>query len=196
MAFWKRRKCGVIKKIIRGCQEREVGREEQVEHNHFFSQQKLSFKYFLRDTSDLTQNIRQEMALYITSRLKETWKVSMLVWQRTDTCPHLFPFILRSHAVCQKAEVCVWSSMWWWGSWQTLEEKRNISTQFFSSRFFFILDLSNFVCMSVLSVCISMPHVHAWWLPRSGVCVASPGTVVTECCELLCGCWRPNLWAL
>ena len=46
--------------------------------------------------------------------------------------------------------------------------------------------------MGVLFACLSMYHVCAWclWWPEEGI--GSPGTGVTDSCELPCGCWELN----
>lgn len=43
--------------------------------------------------------------------------------------------------------------------------------------------------MGVLPICMSVHHVCAW-CPRKGV--GSPGTGVSNGCELPGGCWEPN----
>jgi E3 ubiquitin-protein ligase NEDD4 len=39
---------------------------------------------------------------------------------------------------------------------------------------------------------MSVYHVHAWCPQKSEKAIRSPGTVVTDCCELPCGCWKSN----
>lgn len=52
------------------------------------------------------------------------------------------------------------------------------------------------MCMYVLSECINVHHVYAWY-PHSQKKVSdAPGTVVKNGCELLCGYCESNLGPL
>lgn len=35
-------------------------------------------------------------------------------------------------------------------------------------------------------------HVCAWCTQKPEDCIRSPETIVTDCCDLPCGCWKPN----
>lgn len=49
-----------------------------------------------------------------------------------------------------------------------------------------------FMCISVLPACMSMHHVRAWCPQRSDEAIGSPGTGVTDGCELPRGYREPN----
>jgi hypothetical protein len=51
------------------------------------------------------------------------------------------------------------------------------------------------MCMSVVPTCMQVHHICAWhpWRPED---IRSPGTGVTDGCELLCGCWELKLGPL
>lgn len=51
-------------------------------------------------------------------------------------------------------------------------------------------------CISVLLACMSVHHIHAWCLLRSKEGIGSPGSEITDGCELLCGYWDLNLDSL
>ena len=50
------------------------------------------------------------------------------------------------------------------------------------------------MCMSILSVRISMHHMCAWYPQSSGEGTGSPGAGILEMdsCEPPCGCWELN----
>lgn len=50
----------------------------------------------------------------------------------------------------------------------------------------------NFVCMGILSVCMSVHHLCAWYIQRLEEGIAFPGTGVTDGYKLSCGCWDSN----
>lgn len=47
-----------------------------------------------------------------------------------------------------------------------------------------------FVCMNILSICLSVYHMHAWHLWKPEEKVGFLGTEIAEDCELPCRCWE------
>lgn len=52
--------------------------------------------------------------------------------------------------------------------------------------------LLNLMCMGVLPACLPVHHVYCWYLKEPEDGVSSPGTRVTDICELLSGNWELN----
>ena len=50
--------------------------------------------------------------------------------------------------------------------------------------------------MGVLPACMSVHHKHAWCLQRPEEPARTPGTGVSDGCELAWGCWELNLGPL
>lgn len=48
------------------------------------------------------------------------------------------------------------------------------------------------MCTGVLPLCLPIHHMHAWCPQRPEEDAGSPGTGVTEDCELLCECSKLN----
>lgn len=51
-------------------------------------------------------------------------------------------------------------------------------------------------CVSVLLAYMSVHYIHAWCLLRSKEGIGSPGSEISDGCELLCGYWDLNLDSL
>lgn len=52
------------------------------------------------------------------------------------------------------------------------------------------------LCVTVLPVCMSMPHMCAWCLLRPKECIRYPVTKVMNGCEPSSQYWEPNLGSM
>lgn len=67
----------------------------------------------------------------------------------------------------------------------------NLIIGYYSNRFSISLKTLYLMCMKVLSRCTFVYH-NAWCLGRLEEDIRSPGTQVTDRCELLFHCWESN----
>ena len=133
-------------------------------------------------------------------------------WASACVCAHTYACTCKQH-VCVVREYA-YMAVWVWGSENNLLglvvsfHHLHSNTGYFRVQYnwgclkFFLQGLWGntychnhtkmlsgpyFTCIGVLHTCMSM---HAWHLTEEHV--GSPGTGVTNDCELLCGCWEPN----
>jgi hypothetical protein len=78
---------------------------------------------------------------------------------------------------------------------ETSSPTRTIAFRFFFLICYFLMHFY-FLCMSVLSQCIYVHHMHAWCPQKSEEGVRVPGTRVMSICEPPCGCQELNLGPL
>lgn len=58
--------------------------------------------------------------------------------------------------------------------------------------FFYEVNIFYFMYMNVLLDCMSMYHIHAWFLRRLEERIRSPGTELMDCCEPSRGCYASS----